>query len=136
LMEFNARNLPTDELTALLAADQDVELAMLFGSSAVGELRRDSDVDVAVLTRSRLTPKRRREIIGAIAQIVGRPVDLVDLRTAGVPVTSQVLRHGVRLVHRRPGAFADLLSRNLRDAADFLPYRERILRERRQTWIG
>jgi predicted nucleotidyltransferase len=135
-MDANARKLPIDELTALLAADQDVELAMLFGSSAVGELRPGSDVDVAVLTRSPLTPKRRREIIRAIAEIVGRPVDLVDLRTAGVPVTSQVLRRGVRLVERRPGVFAALLSRNLADATDFLPYRERILRERRQTWIG
>jgi predicted nucleotidyltransferase len=135
-MDATARNFPLDELTTLLAADQDVELAMLFGSSAVGELRPGSDVDVAVLTRSGLTPKRRREIVRAIAEIVGRPVDLVDLRTAGVHVTSQVLRHGVRLVHRRPGVFADLLSRNLTDAADFLPYRERILRERRQAWIG
>src|SRR5258706_4466697 len=134
-MDANARKLPIDELTALLTADQDVELAMLFGSSAVGELRPDSDLDVAVLTRSRLTPKRRLQIVRAIAEIAGRPVDLVDLRTAGVPVTRQVLRHGVRLVQRRPGVFADLLSRNLTDAADFLPFRERILRERQQAWI-
>ncbi len=135
-MDANARKLPTEDLTALLGADEDVELAMLFGSAAAGELRADSDVDVAVLTRSRLTPKRRREIVRAIAEIVGRPVDLVDLRTAGVPVTSQALRYGLRLVQRRPGVFADLLSRNLADSADFLPYRERILRERRQAWIG
>lgn len=31
---------------------------------------------------------------------------------------------------------AALLSRHLFDAADFLPYRNRILAERRQAWIG
>ena len=105
-MEFNARNLPTDELTALLAADQDVELAMLFGSSAVGELRRDSDVDVAVLTRSRLTPKRRREIIGAIAQIVGRPVDLVDFSHAPEPFRSLASQCTIDLSHVHASATA------------------------------
>ena len=134
-MDAPSHKLPTAEVAALLAADEEIELALLFGSSAAGELRQDSDVDVAVLTRSRLTPTHRREMIRAIAEIVGRPVDLVDLRTAGVPVTSEALRHGVRLIQRRPGIFAELLSRTLKDAADFLPYRERILRERRQAWI-
>jgi predicted nucleotidyltransferase len=135
-MDTGVHKLPIDELTALLQADEALDLAILFGSSAAGDLSAGSDVDVAVLARSPLTAQHRRALIRDIAEIVGRPVDLVDLRTAGVPVTGQALRYGLRLVHRRPGVFAELLSRALKDAADFLPYRERILRERRRAWIG
>lgn len=28
----------------------------------------------------------------------GRPVDLIDLRRAGVPLTGEIIKHGVRLV--------------------------------------
>jgi predicted nucleotidyltransferase len=131
-MHTSTRKLPLDELAALLEADETLDLAILFGSSAAGGLHADSDVDVAVLAGAPLTAQHRRTLIRGIAEIAGRPVDLVDLRTAGVPLTSQALR----LVQRRPGVFADLLSRTLKDAADFLPYRERILRERRRAWIG
>jgi len=124
-----------EPLAALFAADEDVELAMIFGSAVDRGLRADSDVDVAVLTRSPLTAERKGAIIRVVAELTGRPVDLVDLRSAGVAVTSQILRHGRRLFERRPSVFPALLSRTLADVVDFLPYRERILRERRRAWI-
>lgn len=33
-------------------------------------------------------------------------------------------------------AYAELISRRLFDQADFFPYRNRILEERRRKWIG
>jgi predicted nucleotidyltransferase len=109
-------------------------LALAFGSAASGELRPDSDVDVAVLLREPMTAARRRALIAAIAEVAGRPVDLVDLRTSGVAVTQAALAGGKRLVCKGRSAFAALLSRTLFDAADFLPYRRRILTERRERW--
>lgn len=47
----------------------------------------------------------------------------------------QVLRHGKRL-QGTDEAYAQLLSRHLLDAADFMPYVDRILGTRRQAWIG
>mgnify|MGYP001406658797 CR=1 FL=1 len=43
--------------------------------------------------------------------------------------------HGKRL-RGSHGACAELLRRHLFDAADFLPYVERLLAERRRAWIG
>ena len=131
-------SLPLDAapLAALFAADENIELVMLFGSAVTSGLRPDSDVDVAVLARTPLTAKRKAEMIRAVAEITGRPVDLVDLRGAGVAVTSEILSRGRRLFERRAGVFPTLLSRTLADVADFLPYRERILRERRHAWIA
>jgi hypothetical protein len=47
----------------------------------------------------------------------------------------QILRHGTRLLGSET-AYADLIRRHLFDQADFLPYRRRILAERRRGWIG
>jgi predicted nucleotidyltransferase len=122
-------------LAEFLSRDADIDLAILFGSAASGRSRADSDVDLAVLTRAPLNAERKRVLTTSIASIAGRPVDLVDLRTAGVGLTGIVLRTGKRLVCRESRIFAELLARNLVDSADFLPYRERILSERRQAWI-
>jgi uncharacterized protein len=123
------------QLTDLMSGQEDVDLAIVFGSVATGTARRDSDVDVAVLTREPMSSARKQSLTFAIATATGRPVDLVDLRTAGVHLTSVVLRTGKRMVCRKPRLWAELLARNLIDAADFLPYRERLMTERRQTWI-
>jgi predicted nucleotidyltransferase len=121
-------------LEDLLARDVDIDLAILFGSVAAGSAGANSDVDVAVLTRTPMNAERKRELTVSIAALTGRPVDLVDLRTAGVELTGIVLRTGRRLLCREPRLWADLLARNLVDSADFLPYRERLMTERRQAW--
>ena len=131
---------PPDEATLLrvadlLSAEEDVVLAIAFGSAVKGHVRPGSDVDIAILTSPPLNAMRRRDLIALIAEATGRPVDLIDLRTAGVLVTRAAMGQGRRLVCRDRGVLANLLSKTLLDAADFLPYRERILSERRQTWI-
>lgn len=57
----------------------------------------------------------------------------MDLHDAG-PVVLQSALCGRRLVGKGSAANAALLSRAVTDAADFLPVRERILRQRREAW--
>lgn len=123
------------ELTRLLIEQPDILLATVFGSVAAGTARVDSDLDVAVLADRPLVTGRKRQLIEMLAEASGRPVDLVDLRTAGVLVLHSALR-GKRLVCRNNAVYASLLSRALFDSADFLPYHERLLRERRNAWIS
>ena len=54
-------------------------LALVFGSVAQGRERADSDLDIAVAARQPLTPVERMNIIAALAEQTGRPVDLIDL---------------------------------------------------------
>lgn len=75
-------------------------------------------------------------LIDKLSLLVGRPVDLVDLRTADVPLPGQILQKGDRLFVRDQRPFAGLIKRHLFDSADFLPYSWRILTERRRAWIG
>jgi predicted nucleotidyltransferase len=123
------------QLAERLHGESDIVLAIAFGSAANDKLRPDSDIDVAVLTSSPLTVERRRALTALVADATGRPVDLVDLSTSGVAVTRAALTQGRRLVTRDKAALARLLCKTLLDAADFLPYRQRILNERRASML-
>ena len=122
-------------VTETLRAQPDVELAMLFGSMATGRSHAGSDVDVAVLCTSPLTAERKLALVADLAQVTGRPVDLVDLQTAGEPLLGQILQHGKRLFGSDE-ALGKLAARHLIDAADFMPYVDRMLAQRRARWIG
>lgn len=121
-------------LTEILARHSELRLAILFGSQASGGATRDSDIDVAVLADSPLSAEFKLALMQQIALECGRPVDLVDLHTAGEPVLGQVLK-GKRLLGS-DASYARLLTRHLLDAADFLPLQRRILAERKAAWIN
>jgi len=112
-----------------------IRLAILFGSQASGRASRQSDLDLAVQMTTPLTAAVKMALIEKLAVVSGLPVDLIDLNRVGEPLLGQILKQGVRLVGSDED-YAALLSRHLFDAADFLPYRRRILAERRRTWIG
>lgn len=112
-----------------------IRLAILFGSLAQGRATPESDLDLAVLMEAPLSAETKMALIDDLSQAVGRPVDLIDLRTTGESVLGQVLKHGVRLLGS-DSDYAELIKRHLFDEADFMPYRRRILTERRQAWIG
>ena len=113
----------------------EIQLAILFGSAALGEQGRESDVDVALDIGRPLTALEKMALISDIAENTGRPVDLVDLSTAGEPLLGEILKHGVRILGSKT-KYANLIRKHLFDAADFMPYRSRILRERRRAWTG
>jgi predicted nucleotidyltransferase len=131
----------THELTieqALLSAINvipGIELVILFGSLAKGSAHAQSDLDIAVDATRPLTADEKMLLIGAIATVTGRPIDLVDLQVVGEPLLGQILKHGQRIFDSN-NRYARLLSKHLFDQADFLPYQRRILAERRQAWIA
>lgn len=120
-------------LNEVLRRFPQLQLAILFGSCAKGTATADSDLDLAVLAGQPLDAETRMRLIGDLAERLGRPVDLVDLHDAGEPLLGEVLKG--RRILGDDAAYARLITRHLLDAADFLPYRERILAERRKRWI-
>jgi predicted nucleotidyltransferase len=122
-------------VTGVLNAQPAIRLAILFGSLAAGKARADSDIDLAVDAGHHLTAEEKMALIDGLAAATGRPVDLVDLRAAGEPLLGQILKHGKRILGS-DAAYAAVITRHLFDQADFLPYRNRILAERRRAWIG
>lgn len=122
-------------LRRVLARFPQLTLALVYGSVARGTPRPDSDLDIAVASaRGALTEDERMDIIGALAQETGRPVDLIDLQAVSPPLLSEILRHGHR-IRGDDTAYGRLISRHLFDQADFAPYRNRLLKERRAVWM-
>ena len=113
---------------------EGLELAVVFGSVAQGNARADSDLDIAVRYAAPLDAEQKLALIRSLGAASGRPVDLIDLRTAGPIVARQALTRGKRLFGTDTD-FASQLSRSLIDYADFAPLIERTLKERRDAWM-
>jgi len=112
-----------------------IKLAIVFGSVANNRETLDSDVDLAILTNDIIGTKQKIQIIESLATSTGRTIDLIDLRTAGQPLLGEIISHGTRILGNNT-EYAILITKNLFDQADFLPYRNRILEERRQAWTN
>ena len=129
---------PNSELMRVaeaLSADPGLLLAVAFGSASKGGARPDSDIDIAVLSQGPLTSEHREQTIRRIAEATGRPVDLVDLRSAGVAVLRTILTEGRTLLCRDQRARERLITTMLADVEDFMPLRQQLIRERRDRWI-
>jgi predicted nucleotidyltransferase len=122
-------------LKEVLTQFPQVSLAILFGSVALGRQRPDSDLDIAIAANHPLSADEKMAIISTLAERFGRPIDLIDLSVAAEPLLGQVVRHGRRILGSDT-QYGELIRRHLFEQADFMPYRNRILAERRQAWIG
>jgi len=113
----------------------DIAAVYLFGSTARGTARADSDVDVAVLFHSpppRTLGGPRLSIEGELERTLGAPVDLVVLNDAPVDLRIRVLRDGRLLVDGDPSARIAFEVRTRSEAFDLEPVltRYRAARER------
>jgi predicted nucleotidyltransferase len=125
----------TEKLSELMARFPQIRVAALFGSMARGTARPDSDIDFAVQADKELSADERIAITEAIALAFNRPVDLVDLRTAGQPLLDQIVSTGKQVVGTRH-QWGDLIYRNIMENEDFVPYQKRILEGRRNAWMN
>jgi predicted nucleotidyltransferase len=82
----------------------ELEAVYVFGSAAAGTALPESDLDLAVLAAAPIEPGERFELAGDLARVVGREVDLVDLRSASDVLRVQAIAHGSRLFARNPSA--------------------------------
>lgn len=122
-----------EQVQRVLTAHPEIELAYVLGSVALGRARPESNVDVAVQAAKPLDAVSRMQLVEELALAIGRPVDLIDLRTVGEPLLGQILKHGKRIIGS-PATHANLVSRHVYAMEDFVPYVTRMLEERRHAW--
>jgi len=111
---------PRETLT-FLAKDPNLDLVILFGSTAAGCARPHSDIDVAVYPRQPLDHYALQDLSDRIALATGRPVDLVDLSRSEGALLRQILRTGKVLFTKRPDILGTLHERLLDWQEDFEP---------------
>lgn len=132
---YQSRQAMDGLLKEVLAMFPKIELAIIFGSMASGRQRSDSDLDIAVAANRSMTRDEIIALMSALAERTGRAIDLIDLQVAVEPLLGQVVRHGRRILGS-DRLYGELISRHLFEQADFMPYRARVLAERRAAWIG
>ncbi len=123
------------QLTGLLSRYPNIRLAILFGSQANPERQKHfgSDIDLAIMADAPINDHFKMQLIEAISVELDCPVDIVDVNEAPEPILGEVFK-GQRLLGDN-AVYASLLTRHLLNTADFVPLRERILKERRDRWI-
>ena len=121
------------KLIGILSQHPQIKLAILFGSQATGHARPTSDIDLAVLADQPIDTHLKLELIERVGFELGRAADIVDLHSAQEPLLGQVFK-GKKLLGDT-AAYARLLTKHLLNTADFLPLRERILKERQAAWM-
>jgi len=67
-----------DAIRKVLEKYQTIHTAIIFGSLAKGSARPDSDLDLAVDAEQPMNSEFKIQLISELAQVSGRPVDLVD----------------------------------------------------------
>lgn len=122
-------------LRQTLEREPGIRQAIVFGSVASARAAPHSDLDIAVDLGRPMSAERKMALIATLAQASGRPVDVADLRSVGVPLLGQILKRGARILGDDTD-YAELLRRHIFDSEDLLPCTRRLLRERRQRWIG
>jgi predicted nucleotidyltransferase len=119
-------------LQTALAAQKDVKLAIVFGSMATGRATRHSDLDLAIGTGSAIPSERRQELADILADLTGRPIDLIDLATVGGSLLGRILRTGTVILRSDPGMLGRLHERFLDWQADLAPAVGAMLESRRK----
>lgn len=88
---FPAAPEPMEDRLASRLREAGVVYATVFGSVARGEARADSDIDVAVSFGKPMSSDLRMAVIGIIAAVSGRSVDLIDLEASGGLILARAL---------------------------------------------
>jgi predicted nucleotidyltransferase len=117
-----------DRIRTALRGRSDVALALVFGSSARGTARPESDVDLAVEAAPHLDVLT---LASDLTRALGREVDVVRLEGAGVPLLEEIVRDGVVAHEGVPHAHARWRSRTLCDLETDRPWFARM----RDAWL-
>ena len=83
-----------DKGLSLIIEKLNPVLVYVFGSFARGELREDSDIDLAFLSDGEFTSYEIFMLAQEIAEIYNREVDLIDLKKASTVFKAQIVGTG------------------------------------------
>jgi uncharacterized protein len=103
----------------------EVKLALVYGSAAKDELKRHSDVDIAILGEEPFEFPSLLGMRGDLEAALGREIDLIDLARSQGLIFHRAITGG-RVVKKEPRLLAECSIRAIAFTEDFLPYIRRI----------
>jgi len=108
-----------ERLKRVLLREGNVIYAVLFGSAARGEMREDSDVDLAVKFRMKPDLVELGRLSAELESEVGFPVHIVDLDDAPPPLRYEIFKEGVVVMVRDETLLAEDKARAIMEFLDF-----------------
>lgn len=119
-----------------IAEQLNLKLIIAYGSKAQGNARVDSDLDIAVLTKTIPDYGSFKAIYGELSSILsGENIDLRFLNDADPLFAMQVVKHGI-LLYGDENDFNDLKilvnRRYIDDGMKYFPFREQLLKEQQK----
>ena len=111
-----------------LIKEFDSPLIIVFGSSARGVFREDSDIDVAFLSDTAVTEYQLFSTAEALAGLSGREIDLVDLKRASTVLKAQILGKGQIIYSRNTELLQNFQVRAFKEYALLNEERAEIMR--------
>jgi predicted nucleotidyltransferase len=125
----------TKRITEELRDDAGLEMVIVHGSQVSGKARADSDVDIAVLYDAPLSVRQRFSLLARLENVLGKPVDLVDLFSLHGTILKKILTTGKVLLGRGSVKHVQLLRRMIFNQEDMMPYYNRAIAERLKRFI-
>lgn len=115
-----------EKIVQYFSGNRQISAVYLFGSAAKNLMRPKSDIDIAVLFEAELKGKIKRfditlSIGMELEDIIGRPVDVVDIAEASPILQHQILKTGKLLVENNRLARINFEVNSRRQYFDLLP---------------
>ncbi|AWE08541.1 nucleotidyltransferase domain-containing protein [Lysinibacillus sp. 2017] len=101
MLEIEVKKKIVEKLTQQVNPD----FIILFGSFAKGTTHEESDVDLAYFTDKQLSSYERFELAGELALLIGREVDLVDIKQIDTVFTMQIFEQGIPIYIRNENEY-------------------------------
>ena len=119
-----------------LMNSSDILFCSVFGSYAKSKQRADSDIDLAIAGRQKLTFEEKFNISQKLSDRLKKQIDLVDLQAVAGVILQQALSKGKIIFVKDRNLYAELIKKMLYNQADMMPYYNRILKERRERFLN
>ncbi len=108
-----------EKLSEVLLREDNVIYAILFGSAARGEMREDSDIDLALKFYRKPDLMELGRLASELESEIGIPVHPVDLDEAPLPLRYEIFREGIIVVVRDETQLADDKAKTIMEFLDF-----------------
>jgi uncharacterized protein len=124
---FRGKDLTSDDIRSLKDVFQrypQIQAVYMFGSMGSGKMHPESDLDLAIVSRSMTLKKKKLQLLTEFASLGYCDVDLVFLDTEDIVLKYEAVRQN-RLIYVTPNFDrGSMYSKIIRQYLDFMPYLE------------
>lgn len=133
-----SKNLSIDQKSLKrFCQENSIDLLILHGSHATGDVRKESDIDIGILMHGDLTKEKYWKIIGELTEILGDKSDCALLNGAEAMISYETAVHGIPLYERSRGLFDEFTATAIsryQDTAKFRKLEKEYLGSQIKEW--